>query len=254
MDGSAPAAPLRDLPTNMAERLIVALDLPKVDDARLMAERLDGVVSFFKIGMWLFCAPGADRLIDDLVAKGKNVFLDYKMYDIGETVKEGVARVRERGVKFVTIHGDPRIMQAAVEGKGGDTRLKLMAVTVLTSLNDADLKEMGYSHTAQELVELRVRQAAQYGVDGVIASGADDPNEMRRRAAAPGLLVTTPGVRRQGGGVDDHRRPATPAETIARGADYIVVGRPIIRAADPAAEALAIVEDMKRGAAGGEIK
>lgn len=250
MDGSGPAAAARDLPAEMAERLIVALDLPKVEEARAMADRLDGVVSFFKIGMWLFCAPGADRLIDDLVARGKNVFLDYKMYDIGETVREGVARVRERGVKFVTVHGDPRIIEAAVAGKAGDPKLKIMAVTVLTSLGDADLKEMGYSLSAAELVELRVKQAAQHGCDGVIASGADNPNEMRKRAGAPNLLITTPGVRRAGGTVDDHRRPATPADTIARGADYIVVGRPIIRAEDPVVEALAIVEDMKRGAAG----
>jgi len=251
MDGSASAAPLRDLPANMAERLIVALDLPRVDEAREMAERLDGVVSFLKIGMWLFCAPGADRLIDDLVAKGKNVFLDYKMYDIGETVREGVARVRERGVKFVTIHGDPRIIEAAVEGKGDDKNLKLMAVTVLTSLSDADLKEMGYAKTAAELIELSVQHVVRCGCDGIIASGADNPDEIRRRAGAPNLLIATPGVRRATDGVADHRRPATPADTIARGSDYLVVGRPIIRAPDPAAEALAIIEEMKRGAAGG---
>jgi orotidine-5'-phosphate decarboxylase len=231
----------------MAERLIVALDVPTIDGAVRLAGQLDGIVSFFKVGLWLLFAPGAERFIDGLIGQGKRVFLDAKMYDIGETVRQGVARASERGVSIVTVHGDPEIMRAAVAGKAGSQRTKVFAISVLTSLNDAAVREMGYALSVAELIRLRVRQAVECGCDGMIASAHDDPDAIRRMAGAEQLLIATPGIREPGGSVDDHKRHATPAQAIARGADYLVVGRPITQADDPAAAARRIVADMKRG-------
>ncbi len=241
--------PARDLPKKMADRLIVALDVPTIEGASQLAARLDGIVSFFKIGLWLLFAPGAERFIDGLIGAGKQVFLDAKMYDIGETVRQGVARAAERGVSLVTVHGDPEIVRAAVAGRGRSERTKVLAISVLTSVDDAAAREMGYALPVAELIRLRVRQAAACGCDGVIASANDDPNEMRRLANAEHLLVVTPGIREPGGSVDDHKRHTTPAQAIARGADYLVVGRPITQADDPVAAARRIIVDMERGAA-----
>lgn len=239
---------MRDVPHAMADRLIVALDVPTIADAERLAGQLDGIVSFFKIGLWLLFAPGAERFIDGLIGAGKRVFLDAKMYDIGETVRHGVACAAERGVSLVTVHGDPDIMRAAVAGRGGSTRTKVFAISVLTSLNDASVREMGYALPVAELVKLRVRQAVACGCDGVIASAADEPNAIRAMAGAEGLLIATPGIREPGGDVHDQKRVATPAQAIARGADYLVVGRPIVQADDPAAAAWRIVAEMERGA------
>lgn len=232
------------LPATMADRLIVALDVPEIRAADAMVETLDGLVSFFKIGLWLAFARGVDGLIDRLIANGKRLFLDAKMFDIGETVAAGVARAADRGVDFLTVHGDPEIMRAAVRGRG-TARTRILAVTVLTSLHDADLAAMGYRLTARELVALRARQAVESGVDGVIASAADNPDAIRRAAGAPGLLIATPGIRPIGAVHSDHRRTATPAAAIASGADYLVVGRPITAAPDPRASATRIIADMQ---------
>ena len=237
----------RDVPDNMAERLIVALDLPDANQAREFTERLDGVVSFYKIGLWLLFADGTDKLIDDLIKDGKNVFLDYKMFDIGETVKQGVARAVDRGVKFVTVHGDPEIMKSAVEGKGLSDYTKIFSITVLTSLNDAALKEMGYALSVRELIELRVRTSIECGCDGIIASPDDRPDEIRRLVQNDHLLIATPGIRPAGQSVDDHKRHATPQAAIANGADYLVVGRPIIKAEEPAKSAREIIREMEMG-------
>jgi orotidine-5'-phosphate decarboxylase len=236
----------RDIPAAMADRLIVALDVPTIARAEALAARLDGVVSFFKIGLWLLFAPGAERFIDALIAQGKRVFLDAKMYDIGETVRQGVARAAERGVSLVTVHGDPEIMRAAVAGRGDSTRTKVFAISVLTSLNDAAVREMGYALSVAELIRLRLRLAAECGCDGIIASADDDPNAIRLMAGAEHLLIATPGIREPGGAADDHKRHATPGQAIARGADYLVVGRPITQAADPVAAAQRIIADMER--------
>jgi orotidine-5'-phosphate decarboxylase len=241
----------RDIPAAMADRLIVALDVPTIDGATRLARQLDGIVSFFKIGLWLLFAPGAERFIDGLIAQGNRVFLDAKMYDIGETVRQGVARASERGVSIVTVHGDPAIMRAAMAGKGGSTRTKVFAISVLTSQDDAAVREMGSALPVADLVTLRVRQAVECGCDGIIASAADDPNAIRATARAERLLIATPGIREPGGAVHDQKRVATPAQAIARGADYLVVGRPITQADDPAAAARRIVEDMQRGALSG---
>jgi orotidine-5'-phosphate decarboxylase len=240
---------LRPIPTRPEDRLIVALDVPTVVEARAIVARLDGVASFFKLGLWLCFAEGFDGLLDELLRQDKKVFLDTKMFDIGETVKQGVRCAAERGVAFVTVHGDAEMMRAAVEGKG-TTSLKIFAITVLTSIDRGGLRDLGYLGDVGELIRLRVERAAACGCDGVIASVGDNPNELRRRAGAPRLLVATPGVRPAGAGEDGHKRPGTPAQAIAAGADYLVVGRPIVRAADPAAAARLIIEEMRAGAAG----
>ena len=245
----APVTNPRALPAKMADRLIVALDVPTIAAAREMVARLDGTVSFFKIGLWLAFAEGVDGLLHSLIGAGKKVFLDAKMYDIGQTVREGVARAADRGVSFVTVHGDARIMEAAVRGKGG-SGLKVFAISVLTSLDDAGLREMGYALTAQELIHRRARQAVEYGCDGMIASAADDPNALRRVAGSDRLLIGTPGIRGPEDTADDHARMATPESAIRRGSDYLVVGRPIVAHADPAARARRIIAEMEAGAGG----
>jgi len=228
------------------DRLIVALDLDDVDAARRLVGTLGATVTFYKIGMWLLFQPAVHFLVDELVAAGRRVFLDYKMYDIGETVRNGVASVARRGATFVTVHGDPAILQAAAAGAAGSS-LGILAVTVLTSLDDAALHAMGYGMGLRDLVALRVRAAAAAGCAGVIASPADHPDALRAASGNPRLLVVTPGIRLPDHPAGDQRRTGTPAEAIARGADYIVVGRPITRAADPAGQAARIVDDMARG-------
>jgi len=249
MRGGMSTSP-RPLPSDTAGRLILALDVPSVAQAREIVTELDGLVSFYKIGMWLLFQRETDAFIDELLARGHQIFLDYKMYDIGETVRRGVEAAARRGISFVTIHGDAEIIKAAVQGRGGSA-LKLLAITVLTSLDDAALAGMGYRLSARELVELRVRTAVACGCDGVIASAHDDPDHLRRVAGAQSLLIATPGIRLASGRTDDHRRVADPASAIRRGADYLVVGRPILEARDKAGQALAIIGEMERGAASG---
>jgi len=238
----------RDVPRAMADRLIVALDVPTIERAAQLAGQLHGIVSFFKVGLWLLFAPGAERFVDGLIADGKRVFLDAKMYDIGETVRQGVARAVERGASLVTVHGDPDIMRAAVAGKGGSASTKVFAISVLTSQNDASVREMGYALSVAELVQLRARQAVACGCDGIIASALDDPNAIRATIAAEHLLIATPGIREPGAETHDQQRVATPRQAIARGADYLIVGRPITQAADPAVAARRIVADMEQAA------
>src|SRR5262249_723448 len=159
----------RVLPARLEDRLIVALDLPSVAAAREMAARLDGIVSFFKLGLWLIFAPGFEAFLDDLLRAGNNVFLDAKMFDIGETVRRGRERVSEGGVRFVTVHGDGDIIRAAVAGRGA-AALKLLVVPALTSLNERGLQELGHSGSVAELITERTRAALDWGVDGIIAS------------------------------------------------------------------------------------
>ncbi len=227
-------------------RLIVALDVPEVAAARALVGRLGDAIAFYKIGLWLFFQPGVDGFIDELVASGKQVFLDYKMYDIGETVRRGVAAAAGRGVSIVTVHGDPDILRAAVDGRG-DSRLRVFAISVLTSQDDAALRSMGYDRPLQEIIDLRVRHAAESGCDGVIAAAADDPDALRRRAGRPDLLVGTPGIRLPGGALHDQKRAATPDQAVERGADYLVVGRPITQAEDPRQAAEAVIGLMEQG-------
>jgi orotidine-5'-phosphate decarboxylase len=233
----------RLVPPRAEDRLIVALDLPEAAAARAIAERLDGIVSFFKLGLWLIFTPGFDRLLDELLANGKQVFLDAKMFDIGETVRQGVARAAERGVSFVTVHGDRDIIRAAIEGKAGND-LRILAITVLTSIDDAGVRDLGYQVPVAEVIRRRVAVCTELGCDGIIASPHDVAG-IRQLPGAGELLVVTPGVRLPGAALDDHKRAGTPAEAIRAGADYLVVGRPIVQAPDPAAAAAQIIADMK---------
>lgn len=237
----------RNLPARMEDRLIVALDLPSVGDARAIVGRLDGIVTFYKLGLWLIFAPGFEAFLDDLLKSGCNVFLDAKMFDIGETVRRGIERVAERGVSFVTVHGDADIIRAAVEGRGA-SKLKLLVVAALTSLNERGLRELGHSGTVADLIAERAKFALDHGIDGLIASPQDNPDAIRQKLNSERLLVVTPGVRLAGAALDDHKRSGTPAQAIADGADYLVVGRPIVQADDPAAMARRIIADMKSGA------
>ncbi len=230
----------------MPDRLIVALDVPDIAAARALVAQLDGTVSFFKIGLWLFFQPGVDALIDEIIAAGKQVFLDYKMYDIGETVRRGVAAAAQRSISFLTVHGDIEIMKAAVDGRG-DSDLKVFAISVLTSIDDAGLRSMGFDRTVQEIVALRVTNAVACGIDGIIASPNDDPDEIRRLTGSDRLLVTTPGIRLDGESRDDQKRAGPPDRAIEAGADYLVVGRPITGHTDPAARARLIIGEMERG-------
>lgn len=239
---------MRDIPANMADRLIVALDVPSPYDAEVLVEKLDGIVSFYKIGLWLLFAEGTDALITKIINKKKNVFLDYKMFDIGETVHRGIERAKERGIKFVTVHGDGDIIRSAVDAKGDSDFLKIFTITVLTSMNDSDLHDMGYRLTVNELIKLRVQKALEYGSDGIIASAADNPNEIRKLVNNQGLLIATPGVRPKGGGSDDHKRVATPTDAIRDGADYIILGRPIVAHPNPRQQAIEIIKQMEMGA------
>lgn len=237
---------VRDRPGNMAERLIVALDVPTVNEAEGIVAKLAGTVSFFKIGYWLQFEKGVDNLISSIVDAGNKLFLDAKMYDVPETVAQAVRSAVRRRASFVTIHGDENIMREAVKAKG-DSDLKIFAITVLTSLDDTALWDMGYRLSAKDLVLLRARKAAECKCDGIIASADDNPDRIRMLAGEPTMLIATPGIRPAGSAPDDQKRIATPREAIANGADYLVVGRPIVASSDQKSAALRIIEDMELG-------
>ncbi|HTX35217.1 MAG TPA: orotidine-5'-phosphate decarboxylase [Bryobacteraceae bacterium] len=220
--------------------LIVALDLETADEARALVDCLGAQVGFYKVGMELYTAAGMP-IVNELLDRGKDVFLDLKLYDIPETVKRAVAQVARTRVRFLTIHAVGSVMRAAVEGKGPDGP-QLLAVTVLTSLGPADVAEMGYSCAISELVAVRTRQAMEAGVQGVITSPLEAAAV--RRIVGPRAIVVTPGVRSAGSHRGDQRRVATPAEALRAGADYLVMGRQITRAADPASEALRVLEEI----------
>jgi orotidine-5'-phosphate decarboxylase len=226
---------------NAAQRLIFALDVDSAPEAERLVAELDGVVSFFKVGLELNIVAGPD-FTRRLVAAGKKVFLDLKYLDVPETVERAVRRTAALGATFLTIHGNKAIVQAAVRGRG-EPGLKLMAVTVLTSLDAADIRELGYPCAVEELVLYRAKAASEAGCDGVIASGREAG--AIRRAVGPGLTIVTPGVRPADGRIDDHKRAVTPADAIGAGSDYLVIGRPIRDAKDPRAMAQAIVDQMQ---------
>jgi orotidine-5'-phosphate decarboxylase len=229
----------------MESRAIVALDVETPGQARALVAALGDAASFYKVGLELYTSAGMD-FVRELKAEGRRVFLDLKMYDIGETVKRAVAQVALAGVDFLTVHAMRPVMQAAVAGRGerraGEPQLKLLGVTVLTSFDDGDLQQMGYALGVRELVELRVRHAVETGMDGIVCS----PLEVARvRTLAPDAILVTPGVRSAGAAAGDQKRVATPAEAIAAGADYVVVGRQVTRAKDPGEEMLRVVEELK---------
>jgi orotidine-5'-phosphate decarboxylase len=221
------------------ERLIVALDVSSVDAAQAMVARLGDAVSFYKIGYQLGFAGGLDYA-RKLLESGKRVFVDMKLHDIGNTVAAGVKSVAGIGASFLTVHAYPQVMAAAVAAR--ERNLRILAVSVLTSLNDADLKEAGYATTVAELAARRAAQARDIGVDGLVCSPEEVAN--LRRIVGAGLILVTPGIRPAGSGAGDQKRVATPAAAMAAGADYLVVGRPIIAASDPKAAAEAIVAEI----------
>jgi orotidine-5'-phosphate decarboxylase len=231
---------------DVRDRLIVALDLPSLAEAEAMVQRLGDTVSFYKIGYQLAFAGGL-ALAEALVRADKRVFLDLKLHDIGNTVARGVESVARLGATFLTVHGYPQTMHAAVEARAG-SGLRILAVTVLTSYDDADLAAAGYDFGVTELVAERAAQARDIGVDGVVCSAAEA--EMLRPALGPGMVLVTPGIRPAVATADDQKRVMTPAAAIAAGADYLVVGRPVIAAPDPKAAADAIVAEIVKAAAG----
>jgi orotidine-5'-phosphate decarboxylase len=222
--------------------IIIALDVESAAEARALVARIGGSANFYKVGMELYAAAGMD-FVRELLGQGKDVFLDLKFYDIPETVKRAVAQVARTGVRFLTVHAVGSVMRAAVEGRGA-SGLKLLAVTVLTSFGRADLDEQGYHCEVSELVERRARQAMEAGVDGIVASPLEAA-ALRRMVGASAILVT-PGLRSAGAGKGDQKRVATPAEAIRDGADYLVMGRQITRAADPCGEVARVLEEIWR--------
>src|SRR6201996_5601434 len=223
-------------------RLILPLDLPTRAEAEAMIETLGDAIAFYKIGLQLLATDGM-ALARDLKAQGKSLFLDWKLHDIGATVEKATAALASTGVcDLLTVHAEPQVMKAAVKGKAGDASVRILGVTVLTSLTEADLQDLGYGLGVEALVERRIRQAIDAGVDGVVAS----PHEaaMARRIGGEGFLVVTPGVRPAWAGKDDQARASEPAQALKAGASHLVCGRPITAAPDPRAAALLIVEEM----------
>jgi orotidine-5'-phosphate decarboxylase len=228
---------------NARDRLIVALDLPDIEHARAVVARLDGVVSFFKVGLVLQLAPGVGPFIEELVKDDKKVFLDYKYMDVPETIRKAVGRAASSGITFLTIHGNGGIVGAAVEGRG-NSALKILAVTVLTSFDAKDIKELGFECSVEDLVLYRAKKAIDAGCDGVIAS-AQEARKISGLAGGRPILIVTPGIRPSYKTTDDHKRPMTPGDAIREGADYLVVGRPITDDPDPRASAERIIAEMQ---------
>ena len=233
-------APVSHPPTPR-ERLIVALDARSVEEAERWVDALGDSVRFFKVGMELIYGGSGLRLVERLVGTGRRVFVDLKLHDIPNTVEHAVAQIARLGADFLTVHAYPQTMRAAVAGADG-SGLKLLGVSVLTSCEDSDLAEAGYALGVRELVRRRAAQAQDIGLAGVIASPAEAA--LLRASCADDFLLVTPGVRPLGAEAGDQKRVATPGHAIADGADYLVVGRPVTRAADPRAAAEAIVREI----------
>jgi orotidine-5'-phosphate decarboxylase len=228
-------------PLGPRDRLIVALDMPDVAQARRMVERIGESVVFYKIGMELAYGGGLE-LVSELAGAGKRVFLDLKLHDIPNTVERGTAQAAKLGATFLTVHAYPQTMRAAVAGAKGSAT-QILAVTVLTSYDDADLFDACYRFGVVETVRRRAEQARDLGVGGLVASAAEAA--MVRRTVGAGMVLVTPGVRPAGSAAGDQKRVASPAEAIRNGADYLVVGRPVTQACDPRAAAEAIVAEIK---------
>ncbi len=225
----------KNIPAN--ERLIFAMDVPDCDRARELAEELGDSVVFYKLGLELMMSGGYFELLDWMLARNRKVFVDLKFYDIPATVGRAVRQIRDRGASFLTVHGDKSIMEAAAENKGDD--LKILVVTVLTSLDASDLGDLGFACNVEDLVLSRAKLAYKTGCDGVISSGLEAPK--LREQVDPGLLVVTPGIRPAGNqSTADQKRVVSVEQAFANGADYIVVGRPIRDAASPRVAAEAI--------------
>jgi orotidine-5'-phosphate decarboxylase len=219
--------------------IIIALDVPSAAEARALVASLGDSADFYKVGLELYAAAGMN-FVHELKGQGKRVFLDLKLHDIGEQVKRAVATISTAAPDFLTIHAVRQVMQAAVAGRTGS--LKLLAVTVLTSLNETDIRDDGYTLTLPQLVEKRVGAAMETGVDGIVCSSLDVAKV--RALTGPKMTLVIPGVRSPGKSAGDQKRVATPAEAIASGADYLVVGRQVTRSEDPREELLKILDEI----------
>jgi len=229
-------------PLSARDRLIVALDFASVGEAEAMVARLGDAVSFYKVGLQLAFAEGGVAFAERLAGNGKRVFFDVKLLDIDNTVAGAITSIVRMGVTFVTVHAYPKAMRAAVAARGG-APLRLLGVTVLTSMSDDDLTDAGYDWSAAELAVQRAADARAAGMDGVVASPAE---AAAVRAVVGDMAIVTPGIRPAGVAADDQKRAATPEAAIRAGADYLVVGRPITMAADPLAAARTIVTEIER--------
>jgi len=222
--------------------LIIALDVDSAEQALGLVEKIGPAAGFYKVGMELYAAAGMS-LVKELAAHGRQVFLDLKLYDIGETVKRATRCIcASAAPAFLTVHGSRSVMQAAVEGRDISST-KLLAVTVLTSFDRDDLADLGYPTSIADLVDLRVKKARESGIDGIVCS----PLEVARvrEIAGPGMKLVTPGVRSAGADKGDQKRVATPAEALTNGADYLVIGRQVTRAADPRAVCEQILAEIQ---------
>ncbi|HVZ15002.1 MAG TPA: orotidine-5'-phosphate decarboxylase [Bauldia sp.] len=233
------------MPIPARERLIVALDVPTVAEAEAMVARLGDSVVFYKVGLQLVFAGGL-AFAERLARSGKKVFLDVKLLDIGNTVAGAIDSIARMGMTYVTVHAYPQALRAAVKARGSAS-LKLLAVTVLTSMNERDLSDAGYRGPISSVVALRAADARTAGIDGIVASPAEAAAV--RTIVGPGMVIVTPGIRPSGSDAADQKRTATPAEAIHAGADYLVVGRPVTAAADPKAAAESIVAEIEAASA-----
>jgi len=230
-----------ETPIPSADRLIFALDVPGAAEARRLVETLGDSVRFYKLGLELFTSGGYFELVDELLAQGKKIFADLKLYDVPETVAAAVRQLRKRPITFTTVHGNDSIMAAAAREKGD---LKILAVTVLTSLDQNDLRDLGYHADIGVLVLARAKRAKETGCDGVIASGLEA--QALRRELRDDFLIVTPGIRPvEDRPADDQKRVLNVEQALRNGADYIVVGRPIRNAPDPYKAAMRIQETLR---------
>lgn len=225
---------------DLRDRMIVALDVATVREAYHLITELGDAASFYKIGYRLAFAGGL-TLAEDLLREGKKVFLDLKLHDIGNTVEEGVQSLTRMNLTFLTVHAYPQTMRGAVEGRGQHP-MGLLAVTALTSYDDADLHDAGYRLAVADLVALRAQQARLAGIDGIVCSAAEAG--IVRNAIGSGMVIVTPGIRPAGSASGDQKRTLSPGEAIRAGVDHMVIGRPIIRAADPRGAASAIMDEI----------
>ena len=224
----------------MQNPIIAALDVESAAGARALVARIGPRVNFYKVGLELYTAAGME-IVKQLLGEGKQVFLDLKLYDIPETVARAVSLVAPTGVRFLTVHAVSSVMRAAVGARAG-SRLQILGVTVLTSFGPEDMDDLDYNGTVASLVERRARKAVELGVDGIVASPLEAAAV--RRVVGPNTVIVTPGVRSAGVDAGDQKRVATPAQAIRDGADYLVMGRQITRAADPAAEVDRILMEL----------
>jgi orotidine-5'-phosphate decarboxylase len=233
---------MRDMRALGRSKLIVALDFDTIKEARALVDALGDEIEFYKVGLGLQL-DGGDYFAKELKNKNKKVLLDYKYHDIGNTIENAVRRAAEFGIEFLTVHGSSRILRSAVKGRGY-SYLKLFCVTVLTNMDAQDIEEMGYppNTVVEDIVVHRAKKALEAGIDGVIAAGVEAT--AIKSITGNHLMVVSPGIRPDGSPVDDQKRVLTPIETIENGADYLIIGRPILTAKSPKEAAHAIIEEM----------